>query len=74
VPFADRWFTGPMPSSLHAQLSVIAEHVGRYRTEVADLAGGVSDPDAPVVAALYEAERALRSAARAVEQARSLAR
>ncbi|MFT3855014.1 MAG: hypothetical protein QM733_20105 [Ilumatobacteraceae bacterium] len=64
-----------MASSLHAHLSVIAEHIGRYRAEVADLAGDRSvDPDAPVVAALYEAERALHTATRAVEHAKTLAR
>ena len=64
-----------MPSSLHAHLSVIVEHLGRYRTEIADLAGDrAGDPDAPVVAALYEAERALRAAVRSVEHARSMAK
>jgi|tagenome__1003787_1003787.scaffolds.fasta_scaffold17409863_2 hypothetical protein len=64
-----------MPSSLHAQLSVIAEHVGRYRSEIASLAGGRDlDPDSDVVAALFEAERAMRAAGRAVERARTLAR
>jgi hypothetical protein len=64
-----------MPSSLNAQLSVIAEHVGRYRTEISDLAASTGlDRDSDVVAALFEAERALRTATRAVEHARSLAR
>ena len=64
-----------MPSSLHAQLSVIAEHVGRYRTEIATLAAGRDvEADSDVVAALFEAERAMRSAGRAVERACELSR
>jgi hypothetical protein len=64
-----------MPSSLNAQLAVIADHLDRYRDEVATLAAEPAvDPDSEVVVALHEAERALRSAARAVALARSLAR
>jgi hypothetical protein len=68
-------FTGTMPSSLNAQLAVIADHLVRYQSEVADLADGADlDPDSDVAAALHEAERSLRTAARAVGHARSLSR
>ncbi len=64
-----------MPTPLAAELSVITEHVGRYREQIADLArtGGNSVGD-DTIAALFEAERALRSAGRALQRAATLAR
>lgn len=53
-----------------AALSVISEHVDRYRHEIADMVANYRDGDHDdVIAALYEAERLLRSAARAVRTA-----
>ncbi len=64
-----------MASSLNAQLAVITDHLDRYRVEVAGLADDAGiDPDSDVIAALHEAERALRVAARAVAHARGLTR
>ncbi len=61
--------------SLHssAELVVTAEHVDRYRQRVAAMAtpllGGAHDD---VVAVIYEAERALRTAQRLLERAAKL--
>lgn len=59
-----------MSSHVAAELSVTAEHVDRYRQHIAALAaplvGGAHDD---VVAAIHEAERALRSAHRQLERA-----
>ena len=64
-----------MPSSVDARLSVIADHVGRYRDEIAEIAGAPDlSTSEDLVRALYEAERALRSATRAIGLARSMAR
>jgi len=56
--------------STAAELSVAADHVDRYRERVAGLVtpllGGNHDD---AVSAMYEAERALRSASRALERA-----
>jgi hypothetical protein len=53
-----------------AELSVASDHVERYRERVAALAlplqGGNHDD---VVAAMFEAERALRSASRSLDRA-----
>jgi hypothetical protein len=53
-----------------AELSVAADHVDRYRERVAGLVtpllGGDHDD---AVAAMFEAERSLRSASRALERA-----
>jgi hypothetical protein len=67
--------TGAMPSSVDARLAVIADHVDRYRDEVALIAAepGLSTSE-DLIRALYEAERALRSATRAIGLARSVAR
>lgn len=63
-----------MPTSSAAVLSVIADHVDRYRHEVADLAPGYADAERDdVVAAIYEAERALVAANRLLRRAASLA-
>jgi hypothetical protein len=63
-----------MPSPLNAHLSVIAEHVDRYGSELADLAVDQRPADEDVAAALYEAERALRSASRSLRRAIKLGR
>jgi hypothetical protein len=63
-----------MTTSSAAVLSVIAEHVDRYRQEVADLAPGHQQAaQDDVISALYEAERALRTAARLLRRAAKLA-
>jgi hypothetical protein len=64
-----------MSSSVDSRLAVIADHVDRYRAEIGEIA---LEPELTtaedLVHALYEAERALRSAARALVLARSIAR
>ena len=59
-----------MSTSTAAELAVAADHVERYRERVASLVtplqGGDHDD---VVAAMYEAERALRSASRSLDRA-----
>lgn len=63
-----------MPNASAAVFSVIAEHVERYREEVAELVR--SNPPGhrdDVVAAMYEAERALRNAGRSLRRAAKLA-
>jgi hypothetical protein len=64
-------------------LPVMTDHVDRYREEVARMADGLTaddrvagraDAHADLVAALYEAERALHSAARALQRAIKLDR
>ena len=64
-----------MPSSVNARLAVIVDHVDRYRDEVGAIAG---EPELSMsedlVRALHEAERALRTASRALLLARSIAR
>ena len=61
-------------ASTAATLFVIAEHVDRYREEVADLAPNHRVEDAAdVISALDEAERALRSAGRLLRRAAKLA-
>jgi hypothetical protein len=65
-----------MSTAAVAELSVTAEHVLRYRERVAAIAHSLAAPGGgdhhDVVAALFEAERALRTAARAVERATKL--
>ena len=64
----------PAPSSTHAVLTVITDHVERYGHEVAHLAEGLTlDHDGELIAAIYEAERALRGAARALRRAARVA-
>lgn len=54
---------------------MIADHVDRYRDEVASIAGEPEQAKLEdLVRALYEAERALRSASRALGLARSASR
>ena len=61
-------------ASTAATLFVIAEHVDRYREEVGDLAPNHRAEDAAdVISALYEAERALRTAGRLLRRAAKLA-
>jgi hypothetical protein len=59
-----------MSSHVTAELTVTAEHVDHYRQRVAGLAtpliGGAHDD---AVAAIFEAERALRTAQRMLERA-----
>jgi tRNA U54 and U55 pseudouridine synthase Pus10 len=62
-------------STTAAELSVTAEHVARYREKVASLARPLHDEhEADAVAAMYEAERALRTAQRLLERAADLLR
>lgn len=58
-----------------AEVSAIADGIDMYRSRVADLAEplfGTSEED--LIAALHEAERALRNAHRAMRQAVKLSR
>lgn len=59
-----------MTSSAEAELSAIADQLERYRERVValvpSLRGGNHDD---VIAALFEAERSLRSAGRAIDRA-----
>lgn len=62
-----------MSASIAAELAVIAEHLDRYRDRVSGLANqlrGSEHDDA--MAAIYEAERALRTAHRALTRAAGL--
>jgi hypothetical protein len=64
-----------MPNPVDARLAVIADHVGRYREEIAEMAGEPQlSTSEDLVRALYEAERALRTATRALVLARSVGR
>ena len=62
-----------MSTSAAAELAVTAEHVERYRERVAaiarPLAGGNNDD---AIAAIFEAERALRTAHRQLDRAARL--
>ena len=63
-----------MPSPSAAHVSVIIEHVERYGEELVDLARQEQAARRDdVVAAMFEAERALRTAARALRRAAKLA-
>jgi hypothetical protein len=63
------------PSSTHASLVVITDRVERSREEVGHLAEGLTlDQHADLITAIYEAERALRSAARALNRASRISR
>jgi hypothetical protein len=62
-------------ASTAAELSVASDHVDRYRDRVHGLVQpllGTNHDDA--IAAMYEAERSLRSATRAIERAIKLLR
>ncbi len=64
-----------MSTSAGAELSVIADHLERYRERVVDVVPplrGTEHDDA--IAAIFEAERSLRSAHRALERAARLLR
>lgn len=63
-----------MSSSAEAELSVIADHLERYRERVVGLVPtlrGEGEHD-DAIAAIYEAERSLRSAHRALTRASRL--
>lgn len=70
-PFPGRLLV--MSSHAAAELTVTADHVDRYRQRIAALAAPLlgSDHD-DVVAAIYEAERSLRTAQRSLERAARL--
>jgi len=62
-----------MSDSTAAELTITAEHVDRYRERLGELARPLRDGDhEDAVAAIYEAERALRSAHRLLERAATL--
>ena len=62
-----------MSAHVLAELTVTAEHVDRYRERVAGLATPLANTShEDVVAAIYEAERALRTAHRMLERAAKL--
>jgi hypothetical protein len=63
------------PASNAARLDVIADHVGRYREDVGEVASTQdADANADFVIAAFEAERALRTAERLVRRAAVLAK
>lgn len=62
------------PAAAAAELGVAADTVGSYRRRVADLVGpdlGADRDD--LISAIYEAERALRTAERLLDRARKVA-
>ena len=64
-----------MSSSSSAEISVIADGINMYRARVAGLAEPlIGSPQVDLIAALYETERALRNAHRAMQRAMKLAR
>jgi hypothetical protein len=65
--------TVPDPSSTAAELAAVADTVGRYRQRVAGLAEPYLGSDREdIIAAVYEAERQLRGAERALQRALKL--
>ena len=65
--------TAPMSATAAAELTVTAEHVSRYRERIAALVPQLQDGEHDdAVAAIYEAERALRSAHRSLDRASKL--
>jgi hypothetical protein len=65
--------TQRMTTAAAAELTVTGEHISRYRERVAVIARTLSSGDHDdIVAALFEAERALRTAGRAVDRATKL--
>lgn len=63
-----------MRSTAAAELGVAADVVATYRQRVADLVGPSLGPNAEdLVAAIYEAERSLRTAERVLQRARKVA-
>ena len=64
-----------MSSSSAAEISVIADGIDGYRARVAGLAEPfIGSPQEDLLAAFYEAERALRTAHRAMQRAMKLTR
>ncbi len=64
-----------MSSSSAAEISVIADGINMYRGRVAGLAEPLlGSPQEDLLATLYEAERALRNAHRAMQRAMKLSR
>ena len=62
-----------MSATAAAELAVTADHVERYRQRLADLARPLqSGNNDDAVAAIYEAERALRTAHRQLDRAARL--
>jgi hypothetical protein len=63
-----------MSSSTAAELSAAAEAVAGYRRRVVDLVGPHLGPDRDdLIAAIYEAERSLRTCERLLQRALKLA-
>jgi hypothetical protein len=64
-----------MSGSNAAEIGVIADGIDRYRARVIGLAEPIiGTPNEDLLAALYEAERNLRAAARSMERAHRLAK
>lgn len=64
-----------MNASTAAEIGVIADGIDRYRSRVVGLAEPIiGTPNEDLLAALYEAERNLRTASRSLERAQRLAR
>ena len=66
--------TTPDLETIAAELAVMAEGTDRYRDRVADLARRNLSEHDDLVSAIHEAERALRTAQRALTRANKLAR
>ena len=66
--------TTPDLGTIAAELAVMAEGTDRYRDRVADLARHNLSEHDDLVSAIHEAERALRTAQRALTRANKLAR
>ena len=61
-------------STIAAELSVMAEGTARYQERVAELrTGDLGEQHADLISAIHEAERALRSAQRALLRAHKFA-
>lgn len=64
-----------MSGSSNAEISVIADGINMYRARIAGLAEPfVGSPQEDLLSTLYEAERALRNAHRAMQRAIKLSR
>ena len=64
-----------MSSTSRAEISVIADGIEMYRARVSGLAEPfIGTPQEDLLATLYEAERALRNAHRAMQRAMKLTR
>jgi hypothetical protein len=66
--------TEPMNNSLAASLTVIAEHLERYRQQLADAPATIPAAREDVRAAVAEAEQGLRNAERLLRRALKLLR